>query len=174
MYDFWTEMWLRLPVTVVLGAASGAASFAIYMWLNYRLHLWIRNRLQTDLAKYAKKHGAKEIALVLSVREDIMNSVQSHLEKDDRGEIQVFQVHQQEGFNDEEERWIAYLEKIKTEIRKIRELGIQRMFIFSNLPIAMALVAGATLQNGPEAVIHHYSGGSYLPVVRLTPETIRL
>jgi hypothetical protein len=140
-------------------------------------HLWQRSisrRLRNQAAKYAKEQGRKEVALVVSTRHDIQQAVLAHLDKDGRKDIPLLCVHQQEGFGDREEQWIAYLERVKKEIRKIREEGFSRVYVFANVPVAMALLVGATLTNGPEAVIHQFTNGPYQPVARLTIETIRL
>src|SRR5207245_1399105 len=109
-----------------------------------------------DAAKYADKHGRLEVALVLSVVTDIRQAAVGYLEKLDRQGIQVFQVHQKQGFGAREEEWGAYLERVKAEVRKLKELGAARVFLFANIPVALALFAGATLTNGPEVVVHHF------------------
>jgi hypothetical protein len=85
----------------------------------------------------------------------------------------LFQVHQPEGFEQREEQWFGFLEKVKAEVRKIRESGATRVYLFTHLPVALALFVGAMLTNGPEVIVHHFQCG-YFPVGRLTVETVRL
>jgi len=48
---------------------------------------------------------------------------------------------------------------VKAEVRKIRELGVTRVYLFTNVPVALALFAGATLTNGPEVVVAERNKG---------------
>ncbi len=175
MNSFWEELAERAPVTV----ATALLGIPVWFFGDLCLRRWWQwrasRRLREAAAEYAKQHaGELEVALVLSVREDIRQAAQGYLDQLGRQGIQVFQVHQQEGFDDREESWFAYLERIKKEVRSIRELGAVRVFLFANLPVALSLMAGTTLTNGPEVVVHHFASGRYLPVGRLTTASVRL
>lgn len=175
MQNFWVEIGWRTPITVTTALISAAVYFFGYLWLNAYWQRVQGRRLREAMEKYALEHeGEAEVALVLSVREDISQAVRSYMDSLNRRGIQLFQVHQDGGFDDRETSWFAYLERIKMEVRRIRELAVCRVFVFSNVPVALALMAGSTLTNGPEVVVHHFQAGRYLPIGRLTVETVRL
>lgn len=175
MNNFWVEIGWRTPITVVTALISAVVYFFGYLWLTGYWQRMQGRRLRQAAEQYAREHGGRlEVALVLSVREDIRQAVEEYLDQLGRKGIQIFQVHQPGGFDDQEETWFAYLARVKGDVRTIRELGASRIFVFSNIPIALALMAGSTLTNGPEVVVHHFTAGRYLPVGRLTVETVRL
>lgn len=174
MQNFWNNVLTGLPVTAALAIVTGIVSCLFYALTRHYLNRWSRYRLLKRLAKYAEAHGAREVALVLSARHDIRNAAKEHLNKENRGAIELRHVHEESGFGNDESDWFDYLEEIKKEIRTIRELGVTRIYLFTNLPIAMATLAGATLTNGPEVIIHHHDSGTYYHVGRISTETIRL
>ncbi len=174
MMDFLTELWWRAPITAVTAVLSAVVAFFAAQWLARRAQQRLRHRLLAEAARYAEKHGRLEVALVLSVVTDIRQAAVAYLDKLGRNSIQVFQVHQRQGFGARAEEWGAYLEGVKAEVCKVKELGATRVFLFANIPVALALFAGATLTNGPEVVVHHFESGAYLPIGRLTVETVRL
>jgi hypothetical protein len=160
----------RVAVTVV----TSVVSFFVYVGLNSYWHRVLRRRLRQALAEYAAEHGRREAALVLCVPDDITQSVQAYLDKQGRQGIQVFKVHQQQGFSDRAEVWFDYLEKVKKELLRIRELGVSRVYLFCKLPVALAVLTGAALANGPEVIVHHFTSGNYLEIGPLTVETVKL
>jgi hypothetical protein len=171
--DFWLELLWRSPITAATAVFSSVISFAVYQWLTYRWQQRLRRQLMKGLEAQEKEHGQRQVALVLSVLTDIRQAAVDYLTKQGFAGSPVFQVHQAEGFGQKEEQWFSYLEKVKAELRKIKEAAATRVYLFTNLPLAMALFAGATLTNGPEVVVHHFQNG-YHPVGRLTVETVRL
>jgi hypothetical protein len=172
MNDPWNDLVWRIGVTVV----TSVVGVVVTLTANYYWQRWLSFRLRRSASRYEQEHGSREVALLLSTRENIQEAALAYLKKTNRGDIVVFSVHQPEGFSDREGQWLGYLEKVKAEVRKIRELGTSRIYVFSNLPVAMAIFAGATLTNGPGAVIHHFSTamGTYHEVGLLTVESIKL
>jgi hypothetical protein len=172
MNDSWNDLLWRIGVTIV----TSVVSVIVTLTANYYWQRWLSFRLRRGAHRYEQEHGSREVALVLSTRENIRESALGYLKKNNRGDMLAFSVHQPEGFGDKEGQWLAYLEKVKAEVRKIRELGASRIYVFSNLPVAMAIFAGATLTNGRGAVIHHFSTtmGTYHEVGLLTVESIKL
>jgi hypothetical protein len=174
MGDPFVEAMWRVAVAVITGIVGAIVAFAVTKLLEYRYQRWLSGKLRQQAEKYLKQHGQKEAAVVVSVLHDIQEPVRGYLAKDGRQDIPLLTVHQAEGFGGKEEQWLAYLEKVKAVIRRVRAEGFVRVHVFTNVPVAEALLIGATLTNGPEAVIHHFTSGIYQPVGRLNIETIRL
>jgi hypothetical protein len=179
--DPWSDFGLRMLVTAILAIFSGGIgaviSFLVTLFLRYRHERWLSQQLRKAAEAYARQHGnLKEVALVASVREDIKKAVEEYLKKADRQGMPILPVHQAEGFGNQPEKWQAYLEKVKAEVRRIREEGFSRVYVFTNGPVALALMIGATLTNGPLVVVHQYdtASGSYYEVGHLTVESVRL
>jgi hypothetical protein len=149
-------------------------SFSLWQTLTLYWHGLLRRRLRKAVLRHEKAHGRAEVALVLSVLTDITAGVRAHLSQAQLDGIPLLHVHQTEAFGEDPGAWLGYLERVKKEIRKIREMGISRVHVFSNGPVALALMCGATLTNGPEAVVYHHSGGLYREVGRVSFEIIRL
>ncbi len=168
------EMWYRLPITAVLAVISALVYFFFYQWLNRRYQMSLRRRLLAELEVYSKEHQEREVALVLSIGEDVTESARQYLDGMGRNGIRMFNVHREHGFGDRTEDWISFLESVKKEVNQIRELGLQRIYVFIKGPVAMGTLIGATLLHGPEALIHHYTSGTYFPVASLSAATIRL
>jgi hypothetical protein len=164
------ELVWRMALTVL----TAFVSFVVTLLLQYRYQRWLSWRLRQQAEKHEKQHGQKEAALVVSVLHDIQEAVRAYLAKDGKQDMPLLKVHQAAGFGAKEEEWLAYVEKVKAVIRQVRAEGFVRVYVFTNVPLAEALLIGATLTNGPEAVIHQFSSGVYLPVGRLNVETIRL
>ncbi len=172
MSDFLLELAWRAPIILV----TSVLSFFVYALMTDFWHRHLRRRLQKQFEEYGKQHhNERECALLLSVIHDIREVALAYLEKIDRRGMLVFQVHQPEGFDDRQEVWFAFLERVKQEVQRIRANGAGRIYLFVNVPLALAVMTGATLCNGPEVVVHQYdSHGGYYPVGRLTVATVRL
>lgn len=169
---FLLELAWRTPITVVMSVIS----FLVYLLMTDLKHRLLRRRLQKQFEEYAKRHGhERECVLILSVIHNIHEAVFTHMEKEKRSGIPVFQVHRPEGLPEAEDAWFAYLEQVKQQVQKIREYGASRVYLFTNVPVALAVMIGATLGNGPEVVVHHHSApAGYKAVGRLTVATVRL
>jgi hypothetical protein len=143
-----------------------------YLWQRWRLQ-HLRRRLQ----ELQRQRGQIEVVLILSCREDIRPSVEVFLRQRQGTSSQlpkIFQVHRPQPFDDRPEEWEDYVKQMRQEIHRLRQWGPTRILLFSNLPVAMAMAAGALLDNGPEVIVHHYFNGIYLPVLRLAHETVGL
>ena len=138
-----------------------------FLWQQRR----IRN-LQNRLKSFEAERDSREVALILSAREDVTEAVCAHLDKNGVGKIPVFHAHRPGSFSEEEEDWMAYVREIKEQVRLIREHGASRVYLFTNVPVVMGVFAGALLDNGPEVIVHHYFSGTYRRVGRLTHETV--
>jgi SMODS-associated and fused to various effectors sensor domain len=137
---------------------------------------WDRRRYRRMLAalrRYEAARSLREVALILSVRDDISTSARAYLEKSGKADLLLRQVHQPEGFA-AEQTWYTYLARVKDEARTLRELDIGRIYLFTNIPVALAVLVGGVLTNGPEVVVHHWFNGAYAPVGRLTFETVKV
>ena len=175
MGRFWDDFLARVAITILITPiAVGLWKLCEEVW-HRRYNRWLRKLAE----KHAAAHGGvKQVALALSVGDDIAESVRGHLK--DCGllasgvEIPLLSIHQREGFGPSDGQWYAYLERVKTEIRKIRSEGFVRVHVYTRLPVALALMVGATLTNGPEAVIYHFNAGRYDEIGRVTFETTKL
>lgn len=165
-----TDFTWRIVVTVLTAAVSFLVWQMMAFWWHRRLNRWLRKQARM----YEEKHGVREAALVLSVMTDAAESARGHLRQSDRGDIPVLRVYQAEAFGDDPGQWQGFLERVKREIRTVRELGFTRLYVYAGTPVALALMVGATLTNGPEAVVHHYANGVYREVGRVSFETTRL
>jgi hypothetical protein len=131
-------------------------------------------RLQQALRAFEQERGAREVALVLSAREDIREAVQTQLQQAGRENLPVFHVHHAGSFSENEKDWMDYVRQIKAQVQAIREHGATRIYLFTNVPVVMGVFAGALLDNGPEVIVHHYFNGVYRRVGSLTHETVHL
>ena len=86
----------------------------------------------------------------------------------------LYQVHQPGCFSDDEGEWWAFVERLKKEVRQVREQGVTRVHLFIQAPVALAVFVGALLDNGPEVVVHHWFNGTYKPIGRLTHEVVKM
>ncbi|GIW80380.1 MAG: hypothetical protein KatS3mg105_2187 [Gemmatales bacterium] len=170
----WQQIVSQAPVSAVMAALSSTVYFFCTLWLQHYWAKRVRRKQLQAVDAYAEKHGHREVAMVLSVLTDIHQSAQEYLKEQGRTGMKLFQVHQKEGFGEREEYWSAYLEQVKKQVAEIRELGITRIYLFANIPVAMAVFAGAVLANGPEVIVHHFNGRTYQPIGRLRVETVRM
>lgn len=174
MAQFWDDFGVRVVTTVLI------TPFAVAVWKlsEHVWHRWYSRKLRKQATWYAAANENRvEVALVLSVGESVLESARQHLKilgkVGGAAEIPIEEVFQREGFGNRDGQWLAYLEEVKKRVAKIRELGAVRMFVYTKLPVAMAVMVGATLMNGPEAVVHHFNNGDYIEVGRIRFETVR-
>lgn len=174
MAGFWDDLGVRVVTTILVTPLAVAAWKGCELWWQRRYNRWLRKQA----AAHAAKTGVKQVALTLSVGDDILASVRSHLTAQgllgSGADVPVLSVHQPEGFGPSPGQWFAYLERVKAEIRRIRTEGFVRVHVYTRLPVALALMVGATLTNGPEAVVYHFQNGKYDEVGRVTFETTKL
>lgn len=116
-------------------------------------------------------HGTREIVLLISAREDITEAVQAQLNRDQRAGMQFYKVHKEGNFSEEETDWMEFVHRIKDEVKKIREDGVTRVYLYTNVPVVMGVFIGALLDNGPEVIVHHFFGGVYRRIGTMTHET---
>lgn len=169
------QLLIDLPIKVVITIITAIVSFATYNACRLYYLRIVRYRLLKQAEEYARKHGNRvEVCLIASVSTDIEEAVRNYLKNERREGIPLLKVHQDELFPRREEAWIAYLDRFKEEVRKTREMGATRVYVFTNVPIAMGVLLGAVLRNGPEAIIHHYDSHGYYPIGPLVTETVVL
>jgi hypothetical protein len=175
MGGFWDDFWVRFGTTIIITPIA----VALWKWWEHVYH-WRYNRWLRRLAdRHAAAHGGvRQVALALSVGDDILESVRGHLkEKGLLGggsDIPIIAVHEPQSFGPSEGQWYSYLERVKGEIRKIRNEGFVRVHVYARLPVAQALMVGATLTNGPAAVVYHFQNGRYEVVGQVTFEVTKL
>lgn len=174
MGDFWHDFWVRFGVTILI------TPIAVISWKTCEAawHRWYNYRLRKLAARHALACGVKQVALAISVGDDIEESVRGFLKE--RGligqgaDIPLLKVHQAEGFSEIEGQWFRFLERVKEQIRTIRSEGFTRVHVFARVPVPLALMVGATLTNGPAAFLYHFNAGRYFPVGQITFETVKL
>jgi hypothetical protein len=174
MAQFWDDFGVRVVTTVLI------TPIAVALWklTEHLWHRWYSRKLRLAADRYAAANQHQvEVALVLSVGESVIEAARQHLKSlgklGGNADIPIEEVFQREGFGDRDGQWFAYLEEVKKRIVKVRELGAICVFVYTKLPVAMAVMVGATLMNGPEAVVHHFNNGSYTEVGRIRFETMR-
>jgi hypothetical protein len=164
------EIAMRLLCTVVGALLSWIGSRASGWWSQRRRFAQQRQLLHA----LETSTGAREVVLMLSAREEIRESVLDYLKTIGRQNLPQIAVHRPGLFSKEEREWFAFSDQIKQAIREIRELGVNRIHLFLNVPVAMAVFAGAALANGPAVVIHQFFNGAYHPIGSLTQDTVKL
>lgn len=174
MSQFWDDLGVRVATTALVTPVA----VALWKWCEHLWHRWYTRRLRRKAERYARAHGNRvEVALVLSIGKSILEAAREHLRQHGRlgrgADIPIEEVHQPEPLGESEGQWFAYLERVKQQVAKAREMGAVRVYVYTSLPVAMALMVGATLTNGPEVVVHHYANGPYIEVGKLRFETVR-
>ncbi len=174
MAQFWDDFGVRVATTVLITPVA----VALWKLSEHGWHRWYSRKLRKRAAEYAAANENRvEVALVLSVGESVLESARQHLKALGKfgvaANIPIQEVFQKEGFGDRDGQWFAYLEEVKKRVVTIRELGAVRVYVYTKLPVAMAVMVGATLMNGPEAVVHHFNNGNYIEVGRIRFETVR-
>lgn len=174
MNQFWEDLGVRLATTVII------TPIAVGLWkaCEYGWHLWYNRQLRKQAERHAAAHGVRQVVLTLSVGEDIEESVRGYLKQEGllggSADIPILKVHQPEALSENEGQWYAFLERVKREVRRIREEGFTRLHVFARLPVPLAAMVGATLTNGPTGFLYHFSGGRYFRVGQITFETVKL
>ena len=108
------------------------------------------------------------------MQDKITEAARNHLAQGGRDGIPILEVYQAEALGTDAGQWQAFLERVKEQIRKTKELAATRVFLYTRVPIAMAAMLGATLTNGPRVVIHQHNGGTYDEVGLVSFETTKL
>lgn len=175
MHGFIADLGTRIATTMLI------TPVAVALWKGWETvwYRWYNRRLRKQAERHAAAHGGvRQVVLTLSVSDDIEQSVREHLRNagllTPDAEIPVRAVHQREGFGANEGQWFGFRERVKAEVRTIREQGFTRVHVFARLPVALATMVGAPLTNGPEAIIYHFNAGRYIEVGRVTFETTKL
>lgn len=145
---------------LIVGAAA-------WLWQQRKIR-----HLRRRLATFEKDRGTREIALLISAREDITEAVHAQLARDERADLPLYKVHKEGNFSEEEKDWMAFVHRIKDEVKKIREDGASRIYLYTNVPVVMGVFLGALLDNGPEVIVHHFFGGVYRRIGSMTHETV--
>lgn len=162
---------------------TAIVSFVTYKGAETVYHRWYKRRLVRQMLQHEKKHGVRQAVLILRVGSDIEETVLQDLRQ--RGwigasgteatDIPVFTIYQEEALTIQAGQWHAYLDKVKTQVNKLREAGINRLHLYARLPVALAVMVGTTLSNAPFMThVYHHQNGRYEAVGLLTFETTRL
>jgi hypothetical protein len=171
----WWDLTARLGREVSFGTVYALAGcLAAILFERWRLRR-IRRQIQQQVEQYWKYHPQKEAALLLSVGREIEPDVRRYLDEHEatRG-MPLSAVFQKEGLDLREESWAAFFERFRSLHRELNAAGVQRIHLFANLPVALALQVGAGLLPGAQVVVYHHQGNGYHPVARLAVETVRL
>jgi hypothetical protein len=152
-----------------------AAAWVVGTLLLPRYYRWqVRKAHRRRRREYAGEHGEDAVALLLSVERMIENDVLAYLQRLGRGGMHCYTVHRAERLDERRpEEWVRFFEAVKEELRKVQADGpTRRIYLFCGLPLPMGVLAGVTLANGPEVIVHHFTGGSYVPLVRVFEKTV--
>lgn len=129
-------------------------------------------QLRSQVRALEPGRGEREVVLVASARENIAEAVHAHLTREGLTALPVFQIHHEGEFSGKEQDWMAYVHKARAEVKKLRELGVSRIHLFTNVPVVMGVFIGALLDNGPEVHVYHYFNGVYRRIGRMTHELV--
>ncbi|MCS7167359.1 MAG: SAVED domain-containing protein [Gemmatales bacterium] len=167
--------WLHwLGRSLVGGGMSALGAFIVGSVLSYAFQEYRIRKMRQKLAQMSQERKS-EAVLIVSNREDISPAVVKYLKETHSGELPIYHVCRIEPFSDEQKDWNAFLERVKQEIRKLRqESSPSRILLFTNVPVAMGVLLGAMLDNGPEVVVHHYFNGVYRPIGYLVQEAVKI
>jgi hypothetical protein len=173
--ESWFDVSTRMGLTVVTALVSTLASFLFWGLLDGWRVRRIRRRIERQVKEGRSSVDGPSVALVLSVGRDVAPDVRRHLDDNafTRGML-LLQVHQAGGLELREENWIHYLERVKKEWRRIVQDGFRRVLLFVNMPVAMAVYAGAVLMPGPEVVVFHFQENVYHRTGSLTTALVKL
>jgi hypothetical protein len=116
------------------------------------------------------------VALLLSVERMIENGVLAYLQRLGRRGLHCYTVHRAERLDERRpEEWVWFFEAVKEELRKVQADGpTRRIYLFCGLPLPLGVLAGVTLANRPEVIVHYFTGGSDVPLVRVFEKTVTL
>ncbi|MCS7021603.1 MAG: hypothetical protein NZ703_06150 [Gemmataceae bacterium] len=163
----WLETLLRGGVQAIGGVIFG--SLVTWMIQEHRIR-----KIRKQMALLRQQRQQSQAVLIVSVRDDIEPHVRQHLDKNQLATLPIYRVHRPESFPDDEKEWHRFIEKMKTEAKRLRkECSPAQILLFTNLPVAMGIFLGAILDNGPEVIVHHYFNGIYKPVGSLVHETVK-
>jgi len=151
------DFFSRNLVAISTAALSGIASFIATKFADAVYQRWYKRRLVRRMLLHEKKHGKRQAVLILSIGSDIKETVLQDLRQrgwlgakgPEETDIPVFTIHQPEALTSETGQWHAYLDKVKTQVNKLREAGINRLHLYARLPVALAVMVGTTLSNAP-------------------------
>jgi len=156
------NLWLFEVTRSILGAVVAfVAGLLINRWWQRRQ----RRKMQELIRELQVDRQGGQAALVLSIGEHaIETAVRMHLRQAGI-EIGLWEVlHRPELLPQDSDAWMAYLEEIKKRVRELKTAGVTQIHLFLSIPIGAAVILGAILDNGPEAVIYQYFNGVYKPV----------
>jgi SMODS-associated and fused to various effectors sensor domain len=157
------EISTRLGLAVATGVLSTTASFVLWGVLTAWRVGRIRHRILVQARACARpEEPGGAVALVLSVSQGIVYDVRRHLDLDPRTKaMPIVEVHEPGGLELREEVWLHYLERVKTQWQRIAASGVRRVYLFVNMPVAMAVYVGAVLRPGPEVIVAHLQENAY-------------
>ncbi len=173
--ESWFDVSTRLGLAVVTGVVSTVVGFVVWGLLVAWQVRRIRRRIERQVKEGRASIDGPSVALVLSVGRDVAPDVRRHLDDDafTRG-LALLQVHQPGGLELREEHWVHYLERVKKQWREIVQNGFRRVLLFVNMPVAMAVYAGAVLLPGPEVIVFHFQENVYHRTGSLTTALVKL
>jgi len=151
-------------LSYVIGVLIGAVVTGVYS--HYKMR-----KIKAIAKQFSAQRGEREVILIISCRDNIKEAVHSQL-PDYLNAAPIFYVHHDGSFTNDKSEWLDFARRIRSEFCKLQNTGPSRIYLFTNVPIAMAVFAGAVLDNGPEVVVHHYFNGTYQEVGRLNHESV--
>jgi hypothetical protein len=171
----WFDVSTRVGLAVVTGLVSTLVSFVLWGALTAWQVRRVRKRIEKQVQQTRASYGGPTVALVLSVARDIEADVRRHLDDNPFTHgLPIVSVHQPGGLELREENWLHYLERVKKEWRRIVQNGCTQVYLFVNMPVAMAVYVGAVLLPGPEVLIAHFQDNVYHRVGSLTTALVKL
>ena len=161
-------------MNVLSGVAQNIVSAVVGFFVAKLLERRRHRRLVAQVRRMEPGRAAREALLILSCREDFEVPVQKEaaILKLPVDGTNVIKIYHDGAFPAEESAWMEYVGKIRAGARRLRSEGYSRVHLFTNVPVAMAVFAGALLDNGPEVVVYHFFNGIYRRVGGVAFETV--
>lgn len=164
---FGGEMFLRFSAQVFYGVFVFLLAFLLQ-------EIRIR-RMSRKLRRLARERKEAEVVFIVSNRERIRPHAERYLAKRFSGSGHlpaIYECHREELFPANPGEWHHFLNQVRRRYRELTRLAPTRILLFTNVPVAMGVMLGALLDNGPEVIVHHFFNGTYAPVGTLSRETV--
>jgi len=162
-------------LSIIAQLVGAVLTFFVGMGLAY----WWQNRkyrrLRHQIQRLEVQRKAGKAALAISIGEiPIEQAVMAYLKKRGMQEVFLETYHQPAMLTQNPADWAECLDKIKEKVRDLKQTGVTKLYLFLMMPVSLAVILGAILDNGPETIVYHYFNGVYQPIGRINAVTTKM